>query len=164
MIDRGVARDVQRERGLPHARARRDDDQLAGLEAARHLVEIVEARRQTRERAGAVHDAFDVVEHAGHLVVDVLERRAALLLRDVEDLRLGEIEQFVGALGLVVAGLDDLGRDADQPPLDRLVAHDARVVRHVRGRGGEIRDLGERDIPAHRIERLLLSQMLGESD
>ena len=46
--ERGVLRDVDRERGLAHGGAARHDDQIAGLQARGHFIELLEARWRCR--------------------------------------------------------------------------------------------------------------------
>ena len=50
LVQRGVLGDVRDQRALAHRRAGGDDDQVAGLEAAGDLVEVLEARRRAGER------------------------------------------------------------------------------------------------------------------
>ena len=94
VIDRGVAREVQRERGLSHARARRDDHELAGLEPAGVGVEVLEAGRHAGELAAAAHQHLDVVHRVVQPAVERREAGARLGLAELEDLRLGEVEQL----------------------------------------------------------------------
>jgi hypothetical protein len=71
VIDGGVLGDAGRERARPHRRARRQDDQVAGLEAAGHVVEVVEPRRGAGHGALVARQRLEVVEL---LVQHVLDR------------------------------------------------------------------------------------------
>ena len=85
VIDRRVARDVERQGRLAHAGPRGEDDELARLQAAGHLVEVLEARRHAGQLAGALHQRLDVVERVVHLVVQAAEGDLALGAADLED-------------------------------------------------------------------------------
>ena len=77
-----VEGDVGGERGLAHGRAAGEDDQVGGLQAAHHAVEVVEAGRD-----------------AGQLAVALDRRAAAMSMASVQ--RVGEaLEAAVVAAGL----------------------------------------------------------------
>ena len=114
------------------------------------------------EFSAALHQRLDVVEGFVHLVVQAAESGARLLLPDLEDLGFRRVEQVVCGIRLVVAGFGDLRRDRDQAALDALVANDPRVVDDIGSGRLVVRDFGEEDRAADRIERLLAVQVVGE--
>ena len=90
-MERGVDRDVERERGLAHARPAGDDEQVRGLETGGQLVEVVIARRHPGDHSLALGELRELLDGVGHQVADPDEGRVDALFRDVED----------GALGVV---------------------------------------------------------------
>ena len=130
-----VLGDVADEARLAHRRAGGDHDQVAGLKAAGHVVELAEARR----RAGHLRlAAGELLEPLGLVDEDVGDRaEVARLLGagDVEEQLLGLLDQL---LRLALAGvhrlLDPL-RGAEQPPQHRVLLDDLRVVAGVAGDG-----------------------------
>ncbi len=123
-----VLRDVQHEARLAHRRARRDDDQIRGLQPRRHLVEIGEAGRHARDQLLARVQLFDGVETRLREVAQRDEAVADLVVGDREDCVLRFVEDDVGVLlGLVRVG-QDLVRREDQVPEGRLLLDDPRVV------------------------------------
>jgi hypothetical protein len=87
-------------RGLAHGRARGQDDHVAGLQARRHAVEVVEAGGHARDVVRVVGHLLDAVQQlhdqAVHALEALLHPRA--FLADVEDLLLGLVEDLVDGL------------------------------------------------------------------
>jgi len=154
-LDRRVARHVEGEGRLSHRGPRRDDEEIALLEPARHLVERAVTRGQAGEVAATIHQYLDVIDGAVDLDVEGAQGTPGLLLAESEDLRLRRVEQLSGFLGLVVAEADDLGGDTDQAALHGLVAHDARVMYHVGGGRFIIGDVRQRHRPADALEQII---------
>ena len=138
LLDGGVLRDVQHERRLAHRRTRRDDDQVGGLEARRHLVEVREAARHAGDRVAAARASASMRSIVGQSSSLMREKPSDVaLLRDLEDLLLGDVEQLGGGLPALERLADDRRRDLDEPAQQRLLADDLRVVLDVRrGRHG----------------------------
>ena len=90
-VDRDVARHVRGQRGLADARPRGDDDEVAGLQARREVVEVAEAGGQAREGGVAVLDGLEV----DHRLVDQVAQDRDLVLvlaaGDVVDPLLGVV-------------------------------------------------------------------------
>ena len=126
-----MLRDVQREGGLAHGGARREDDQVGGLESRGHPVELREARGQAREHAlpGArVLDDFQVV------LDDLSDRREGLahgIVGDLEDLARDVVQELFRGLVLRQAVPNDPLAGADQPPQRRLFLDDPGIVLDV---------------------------------
>jgi hypothetical protein len=94
--ERRVLGDVERERRLAHARAAGDDDEIARLQAGGLVVEVGEARGHAGDVLALVEQLLDLV-HVG--MDQILDRREPLLrafLADLEDARLGAIEDVLG--------------------------------------------------------------------
>src|SRR6185295_17785975 len=114
----------------------RDDDEIAGLKARGHAVEIVEAGGEPGDVLLAVVQLLDVLEG---VLQDRPHRKGRALhtpLGDLEDQPLRVVEQLVHVVAGFVALPDDLGGDADQIAQEGLLPHDAPVGEQVgRGRG-----------------------------
>ncbi len=95
-VDRGVLRDVGDERALSHRRARGEDDQVAGLEAAGELVDVVEAGRGAGDRHPLARDQLELVELVVEDVLDRAQLAGAVLVGDPEERALRLLEQLVG--------------------------------------------------------------------
>ncbi|MCK7489687.1 MAG: hypothetical protein MZU79_05190 [Anaerotruncus sp.] len=65
------------------------------------------------------------------------------LLGDLDDGRLGRVEQLVGVLLLVVAVLDDAGGGQDQAPEQGLLLDDLGVVLDVEVAGDAVEEGGQ---------------------
>src|SRR5713226_3717659 len=133
----GVLGDVQREGGLAHGGAPRDDDEVARLEARRHPVEIVEAGGEPGDVLLAVVELLDVLEG---ILQDGPHREGRPLhppLGDLEDQPLRVVEQLVHVVPGLVALPDDVGGDADQVAQEGLLPDGGPVGEEV-GRGGRL--------------------------
>lgn len=162
--DRGVLGHVHGGRRLSHRRSAGEDDQVAGLPAARELVEIVPAARNARDLRLALEESLDLRHRGHHQVADAGEALANALVRDLEDAGLGLIEQRRGLVLPRVALLLDLTGRADQPAQDRLLVHDPDVVFDVRRGGRVLHDLRQRRRTARGFEIAALAQFLRDRD
>ena len=136
--------------------------EIRRLEARRQLVEIVEAARDAGDRLAAALQRFDALHRRPEQLLDAREAVARLLLADLEDLRLGFVEQLGrGARALERLG-DDRRRDLDQPAEDRLLANDLRVVLDVRRRRHGVDEEADVVLAARRLELAAPLQLVGE--
>ena len=151
-LEADVVGDVQAQGRLAHGRAGGQDDQLGGLEAGRHGVEVAEARG---------HPGHGLL--AGGRLADELQGRPGqlghgpeagfdALLGDFDDGRLGRVEQLVGVLFLLVAVLDDAGRREDQPPQQGLFLDDLGVVLDVEVARDAVEERGQVGRPPDLLE------------
>ena len=93
-----VEGDVGGERGLAHGGAAGEDDEVGGLQAAHHAVEVVDAGRDAGELAVALEGFGGHVDGAAQGVGEALE--AALVAA-----RFGElVEPALGLLDLLAGG------------------------------------------------------------
>jgi len=108
---------VDRQAGLPHGRSAGDDDEIAGLQARGHLVELFEARGYAGQFAFGVIEHIDAIDGRGQDALQLHDARTPLsalgqlehaLLRAFDELRCR------AALRVVRAGRD-LAADLDQP-------------------------------------------------
>jgi hypothetical protein len=159
--DRGVCGHVQCEGRLPHGGTRGDDAQVALLEPGGDAVEVGEARRHAGDARSGFLQPLDVLECRPEDLLDPDEALALVALGDLEDARLGLVEELVDvALALLVDVADDLRRLLDEPPEERLVADDARVVLEVRGRRDRVHERAEVVEAARRFELPGLLELL----
>ncbi len=163
--DRRVGRDVERHRRLPHRRARGDDAEVALLKARRHAVEVREARGHAGDPGVGLLQALDVLERRPEDLLDPDEALALVALGDLEDARLGLVEDLVDvALALLVDVPDDLRRLLHEPAQQRLVADDACVVLDVGGGRNRV-DEGAQVVEASgRLELSGLLELLRDRD
>src|SRR6266571_2679691 len=146
VVNRDMLRDVERKRRLSHGGTARDDDQLARLKAGRHFVEIFIPRRNTDDIGFGFLvvqkiDAFNDTRQYGLDAFKPLPGARARL-GDLEDLRLGLVEQLADLLaGGAKRAFRDLGRDLRQAPLHGALAHQLGIAPDVERAGGV---LGER--------------------
>ena len=94
--------EVADERGLPHARPGREDDQLRRLEPAGDVVESVEAGRNTADGPFLVHAVEDPLERQGQNVPDGDAVETGLVLGDVVDPLLGPGDDLLRLITAVV--------------------------------------------------------------
>src|SRR5205823_14392948 len=100
LLDRHALGDVRDEAALPHARARRDDDQVPPLEAACDRVEVPETRRGPRDLLAGLRHFLEALELALEDLGQVSEVVRVLLVRDLEEEALGVLDE-VPRLALV---------------------------------------------------------------
>ena len=144
---RDVVGDVGGERGLAHAGAAGDDDQVGRLQAAHLGVEILQAGREARQLAVALEGARRHVDRGGERLREALEARAVAV-------GLGEfVEPALGVLDLLARrevdrrlerDVDHVLADADQIAAQRQVVDGAAVIRgvdHRRRLGREAREI-----------------------
>src|SRR5665647_984125 len=129
--------DVEGQRSLAHAGARRQDDEVGLLKATGALVDALEAAGDAADAAVFLH-LVEVLEVAHQDVPDVLKLGDAALLLDGEDLLLAAVQKVMGVTGVLVAQLGDLVANTDEAAQHALLAHDARVVTGVGRRGHEL--------------------------
>ena len=141
-------------RGLAHRRAPGDDDQVAGLQARGHPVEIGEAGRHAGDvgRIVAVVELVDALDHLGQQRLDLAEPLLAARARlgDLEDPGLGLVEHVAGAApDRVVGEVGDLAGRRRELAQHRALAHDLGVAadvgggRHVLRQRAEIREAAD---------------------
>ena len=154
MLDRALLRDIEREGGLAHARPRRYNDQIRTLQTAGLFVQIVKARRDSRNFIFILRCRVDNLEifeqHILYFGVIVFLPP----LRDLKDAALRVIEDFPGRHLALVALFGDILRGADHLPHHRFFGDDLRVFPAVRGGRnlrGECRDIGS---AADHVQRL----------
>jgi hypothetical protein len=155
---------AQRERRLPHRRARGGDDQVAGLEAGREPVEVAEAGRSTGQVGARLVQLRDPLEALLQQLLDVRELAGHALLRQVEHEPLGMVDEF-GSLALALpAEQRDSLAGLDQAAERRHLADDAGPVGRVRRRGDDVGQLVQPDPAASTLELAGLVEVVGDRD
>ncbi len=139
LVDRHVAGDVERERGLAHRRPSRQDDQIGGLEPADDGVHVAEARLATHGMVPLRHGPLQLGEALADEFSDGLELAAHPGLRDLEDHLLGPVDEIHRRLLPPIPHLGDLAPHLDERAKEIVLADDLRVVPGVgrRGNGGD---------------------------
>ena len=129
VVERDVLGDVRDERRLAHRRARGDDDQVAGLEAAGDLVEVAEAGRRAGERRAARRELLPACRARRARTSPTVRKsfwRSSWATSRIA--ALGPLDELARRRLVVVdARLDLVGR-RQQPPQERVLADDLRVA------------------------------------
>jgi hypothetical protein len=111
LLQRGVLGDVHDEAGLPHRGPGRHDDEIARLKAARHAIQVGEARGHAGHEPLLLEQQLDLRHALGDDVLHREEADAGAVLRDGEDRLFRLVEDDVRiVLRLVGAGADALRR------------------------------------------------------
>ncbi len=154
---RGVERDVGGERGLAHAGAPRQDDQIGAVHAAHLGVDAVEPGGDARDMPARIERALGILDRLGRRLEEALDRAlfAALLRHPVErDLGLLDLRLGIDLVGGVHRALDHPAPDADQRAQQReIVDLRGEVARadQRRARAGELRQIGGAAELLHRL-------------
>ena len=130
-VDCRVGGNVEAERGLSHRRARRHDDEIAGLKAVGHRVQICEPAGDSLYRFIASMARFYALHRVPHEFLDPDEFLRPALEGNFEDLVLGQVQQLAYVFLAVVRCLDDSCPDVDEPSHQRLVFDDPCVELYV---------------------------------
>ncbi len=104
----GVHRQVERERGLAHARTSSQDDEIPATEAVEQGIRILEARRHTGHVIALFGQARELFEGVHQKRVHLGERGGDAFLRDVEQGLFSFLHHLVQVVGRVVGERVDL--------------------------------------------------------
>ena len=171
-----VGDDVEGEARLPHARPRREDDEVAGLKAAGEPVEIGEAGGNAGDLLLPLVERLDGLEGLGDDRLEMDEGIGGALLGDGEDAPLAFVGELAHLAMLLVAELGDGAGRLDQPARQRLLVDDLGVVDEVGGGGDDLveqvdelvasdgverAERGERVLDGDAIDRLTLAEEVG---
>ena len=164
MPDAEVRRHAEAETGLPHRRARREDDEVSRLEAGGEQVELLVPGRDTGDLGARLVEVRDALEAVLEEHLDVREVARHLLLAELEHDLLGAVDE-VGDLTLaLLSEPHDLLARADEAAQRRHLLDDARVVLDVRGRRDERGELGHPRLPSCSFELGPLVELVGQRD
>ena len=159
-----MLRDVETERRLSHGRSGRNNHEIRGLESRGELVEIVEAARDAGDRLAAALERLDALHRGPQQLLDTHETVGLPLLRDVENLRLGLVEQIGGGALPRECVMDDLCRDLDERPQDRFLADDLGVILHVRRRRHRVDEVADVVLSPRGFELSLTRELVGQRE
>ena len=137
---------------------------LPGLEAARQPVDFAEARRHAREVLAGLVQLRDPLEALLEQRLDVAELGRDAALRELEDDLLGLVDELGRLARPFPAEPRDLCADADEPAQGRHLADDLRVVRRVRRRRDERRQLVDPLAAAGVLQVAALLELVDERD
>jgi hypothetical protein len=146
-LERGVLGHVERQRGLAHRRARREDDEVGRLQTRGLLVEIGETGGQagdgTLAGVSLLQDAERIPDRAAHRDEALASTGAGL--GDPEHALLGRFQHFAAATPFgLEAIIGDVRANIDQLPQNRLLAHDVGVggdVGRARRGAGQLQNI-----------------------
>ena len=162
--DGSVLGDVHGQRGFAHRGARGDDDQIAGLEAAGHLVELGVVGGESGDLLAA---GVEFVERAEGVLDDrrnVGEALAETVLGELEDALLGAVDDLFGFVGVVDGFGDGQLRDVDEAAQQRFVTNDADVVLDAGPVGNAVDERREVRNAADCLDLLAAIELLGKGD
>ena len=130
-VGRDVLADVEDETGLAHRWARRDNDEVAGLQAPCLAIDVIEAGRHTGDERLVLEQPLDLWKAVTDQRAHRHEAGLDAVFGDGKNRALGLVEDEVGFLIGLVGGAEDLVRREDQVPERRLFLDDLRVVLDV---------------------------------
>ena len=138
-----VQGDVERHARLTHAGTGRNEDEFTRVQAKDRLVQIRQAGGQTGDAPAAARRLGEVCIHTLDDHADRLQAADVASLPERVDLALGRLEHSVRPAGALKDHIVDLIGRRVQVAQQRLIAHDGRVLEHVRRRGRDLHDLHE---------------------
>ena len=138
-----MQRNIERHARLAHAGAGRDEDQLARVQAEDRLVQIRQAGGKAGDAPAAARRLGEVCIHALDDHTDWLQTADVTSLPERIDLALGCLEHGVRPAGALKDHVVDLVGRCVQIAQQRLIAHDGRILEHVRRRRRDLHDLHE---------------------
>src|SRR5262245_59120124 len=159
----GVLGDVHGKGRLPHGGPARDDDEIARLEARGQLIELAEAGGESGDVLLLIVELLDLLEGALEDGAHGERRALHAPLGDLEDEPLRVVQHLLDVVAPFVALADDLGGDADEVPQHGLLADDAPVREKGGGSRGLFHERAQRRGPAHFLELVPASELLGDS-
>jgi hypothetical protein len=151
-LGRDVLRNIEDEARLPHRRSSGDDDEVAGLQAARYLVEVCKAGWDARNQAFLLEQLLDLREALLDQVAHRHEAGLQPIVGHGKDRALSLVEDQVGLLVRLVRIGDDLVRCINEVSQRRLLLDDPCVVLDVGGARHTVRERGDVGRPANFID------------
>ena len=161
LLRRDVLGNVQRQRGLAHARPRRDHYQFLAVQSRGQLVQLREPGVKPRARPALLAQLRQFLDRRQQHVRQAHKIRARMPLRHGKHLLLGGLQDFLRrALHIAKALGVNLAHGRDQLPHQPFVHHDLRVLLQIRrGRHG-IRQLRHVRRPARVFQIALRLQQI----
>ncbi len=164
IVRRRMRRDIQAERRLPHGRTGRHDDQVVGLETRGQVVQIFEAAGHPGNLFPLRMELFYPLHRGPQHLLQPVEPLRLLELRDLEDLRLGLVQQLMGRQPAAVGLRHDRRGRLDQLPEHRLLPHDGGMGLQVGGRHRRVDQLGQVRLAPGRLQLALGLQLVPQGD
>ena len=164
VADAEVRGHAEAERRLPHARARREDDEVAGLEPGG---DWSSCRNPDGVPVISTPASYSCVMRSKLCLSSASMWLKSSLVRCWESSKidlLGAVDEVDGLAGPLPAQARDLAAGLDEAAQDRHLADDARVVAGVRRRGDERRQLVQADAAADVLELAALLELVDQGD
>ncbi len=133
--------EVQSHAGLAHAGTPGGKDQLGLVEAEDRAVQIRQACGQAGDLVAGVRGLVELVEYVLHHGGDGQQTAHVPPAAQGVDLLLGDFQRGVRLAGALIDEGVDLVRRLAEPPEQRAVPHDGRVLKDVGRRGRDPHDL-----------------------
>jgi hypothetical protein len=160
LAHRDMLGDVGDQARLAHPRPRGEDDQVPRLKAAGDRVEVGEARRRAGDLGAPARQLLEPVDLAREDVLEHVKVLDLLFVGDVEEQPLGPLGQLHRLALVLVDGLLDRVRGAQQAAQERVLLDDPGVVAGVARHRDGGRELGDAVAPARLLELALLGEQL----
>ena len=138
--------DVERERRLPHRRARRENYKLGWLQARGFVIESSVTGGEARDAPAFAENAFQALEIVSDKFFDTDKAGAHAIFSNLEDGGFGAIEDDVGVITAGEGLFLNCGGGEGEIAEDGFFFDDARVVLHVRRAReavGQLRQIGD---------------------
>ena len=164
MPDREIRRHTEPEPGLSHRGPRREDHEVAGLEAGREEVELLVARRDAGDLGPHLHELRDPLEAVLEQCLDVREVTRLAPLPELEDHLLRAVDEVGDVPRPLLPEPRDLLSRPDEPAERCHLLDDARVVLDVRRGGDERCELGHPRRAADGLELAAGVELVRERD
>src|SRR5689334_5291013 len=159
-----VLRNVQRQRRLAHRRTRRQDQQLAAVQAARHFIELGEAGAETAHALAGIQKRVDATRKFSDYRGWRFQTFAGAGFAEFQQRLFGARQNFVRFLFADQAAVNHLLRAEDQLAQRGLVLDDAYVTIEIAERRQPFIERDQVREPVHRFDLPLLHQLIGERD
>ena len=156
--------DVQGQRRLSHGRPRSQDDQLAGVQTARHFIELGEPGADPLDPLAGIEERVQ----AALILIDNLCRAGQagfhLRLAQLEQRLFGSRQNLRRLLFAGDAAVHQVLRREDDLPQNRLVLHDANVAFDIEGLRQPVIERDEVTQSVAGFELVTAHQLVGQGD
>ena len=140
---RYVLHNVQRQRSFTHGRTRRQNNKIGRVQAARQLIQICKACRQTGKAALVLQQAFNALHAVHQDIINRCKIRLFLTVGNFQDAAFGCIQQRADIIVGLVAHSRNFGRNTHKLAQNRLFSNNLRMVLNVSCRQHNIRQTGD---------------------
>ena len=163
-VDGNMLRNVHRECGLSHRGARRDDDHLARVHTAGHIVENLESGGNSGYLTLVLVEFFDRIDGGVDVFLDVGQVAPDTILGNCEDLLLDIIDERLHIPLLVVTARCRSGADGNHAAQEMLLPHNVDVVFGIGGGWQEGLESCQKGRSSDLLEEIPIRQGLRDGD